>query len=672
MKHPKYPHLLDPIDLGFTHLKNRVLMGSMHTGLEEKKDGFRRMAAYFGRRAEGGVGLIVTGGVAPNRAGWLLPFSMRLALKRQVKKHRMITDCVHRAGGKICMQILHAGRYGYHPFCVAPSGIRAPINRFRPRSLSGRGVRRTIRDFGRCARLAREAGYDGVEIMGSEGYLINQFIAAKTNTRKDRWGGPFENRIRFPLEILKKVREEVGPDWIVIFRLSMLDLVPEGSSWQEVVHLAKQVEQAGATIINTGIGWHEARAPTIATMVPRRGFTWVTKRLMGEVKIPIISTNRINMPQVAEKVLADGYSDMVSMARPFLADPEWVKKAEAGREKEINTCIGCNQACLDHIFERKTASCLVNPRACHETVMVYKKAKQPKKIAVVGGGPAGLACAVTAAERGHRVSLFEAGEEIGGQFRLARRIPGKEEFAETLRYFDHRLVQLGVDVQSGRRVDGEDLQDYEAVVVATGVAPRRLDLPGIDSTRVAYYDEVLRKQKSIGKRVAIIGAGGIGFDLAAYLLHESPEPDTIESFMAHWGVDMAYRNPGGLGVPSRKKPFRTIYLLQRKKRRPGAGLGKTTGWIHRSHLKQAGVKMLSGVTYLAVEENGLRIRHKGEEKLLELDNVVVCAGQVPVAGLPEELAAHGIRHHIIGGARKAGELDAERAIREGVALADSL
>jgi 2,4-dienoyl-CoA reductase (NADPH2) len=555
---------------------------------------------------------------------------------------------------------------------VAPSGIRAPINRFRPRALSGSGVRRTISDFGRCARLAREAGYDGVEIMGSEGYLINQFIAARTNTRKDRWGGSFENRIRFPLEVVKKVREAVGRDSIIIFRLSMLDLVTGGSSWQEVVHLAKQMEQAGATIINTGIGWHEARIPTIATMVPRAGFTWVTRKLMGEVNIPIVATNRINMPRVAEKVLADGCSDMVSMARPFLADPDWVNKAETGREKEINTCIGCNQACLDHIFERKTASCLVNPRACHETRMVRKKAKQPKNIAVVGGGPAGLACAVTAAERGHRVRLFEAAREIGGQFLLARQIPGKEEFTETLRYFDHRLRQLGVDVQSGRRVSGGDLRDYEEVVVATGVAPRKPDLPGIDSARVVYYDEVLRKKKRIGRRVAIIGAGGIGFDLATYLLHESPAPATIESFMAQWGVDMTYRNPGGLGVPDRKEPFRTIYLLQRKKPRPGAGLGKTTGWIHRSHLKQAGVKMLSGVTYLGVETDGLRIRHQNEEKLLEVDSVVVCAGQVPVVELPEELAAHGIRHHIIGGAGKADELDAKRAIQEGVALADSI
>jgi len=672
MKHPKYPHLLEPLDLGFTTLKNRVLMGSMHTGLEEEKDGFQRMAAYFGRRAEGGVGLMVTGGVAPNRAGWLTPFAIRLASKRQVKKHRLITDSVHRAGGKICMQILHAGRYGYHPFCVAPSGIKAPINRFGPKALSGSGVRRTINNFGRSARLAREAGYDGVEIMGSEGYLINQFIAAKTNIRKDPWGGSFENRIRFPLEIIKKVREEVGRDWIIIFRLSMLDLVKDGSSWQEVVHLAIQVEQAGATIINTGIGWHEARVPTIAAMVPRGGFSWVTKRLMGEVKIPLVTTNRINMPEVAEKVLADGCSDMVSMARPFLADPAWVNKAETGREKEINTCIACNQACLDHIFVRRTASCLVNPRACNETWMVPEKAKQPKKIAVVGGGPAGLACAVTAAERGHRVSLFEAGPEIGGQFLLARRIPGKDEFAETLRYFGHRIEQLGVDLQLGRKVSGEDLKSFHEVVVATGVAPRRLDLPGITVNQVAYYDEVLQSKKNIGKRVAIIGAGGIGFDLAEYLLHESPSPVSIESFMAQWGVDKAYRNPGGLGVPHRREPFRTIHLLQRKRSKPGAGLGKTTGWIHRSRLKQAGVKMLSGVTYLAVEENGLRIRHEGKEKLLELDNVVVCAGQVPVVGLSEELATRGISHHIIGGAKKAGELDAKRAIWEGVTLADSL
>lgn len=672
MVHSKYPQLFSPLDLGFTSLKNRVLMGSMHTGLEEEKNGFERMAEYYRERAAGGVGLIVTGGVAPNRAGWVAPFSIRLAKKNQVRKHRLITDAVHGAGGKICMQILHAGRYGYHPFCVAPSAIKAPINRFRPRALSGRGVWSTIKDFGRCARLAREAGYDGVEIMGSEGYLINQFIAAKTNVRKDRWGGSFEKRIQFPLEIIREVRRQVGDDWILIYRLSMLDLVKGGSTWDEVVQLAKEVELAGATIINTGIGWHEARVPTIATMVPRGAFTWVTKRLMGEVKIPLITTNRINMPDVAEKVLAEGCSNMISMARPFLADPEWVNKSLEGREEEINTCIGCNQACLDHLFTRRTASCLVNPRACKESLMKLTPTLSPKKIAVVGAGPAGLACAVTAAERGHSVSLFEARKEIGGQFLLARKIPGKDEFEETLRYFRSRIERLGVQLYLGREATPKELKTYDGVVLASGVTPRKLTLPGIDSSSVVYYDEVLRGEKEVGASAAIIGAGGIGFDMAEFLLHNFNGPISVEDFMAQWGVDMSYEQAGGVGSPQKTKSNRRLYLLQRKATKPGAGLGKTTGWIHRAQLKQAGVKMLNGVEYLGVEEAGLRIRHGDEEKLLEVENVVICAGQVSVTGLVEDLKALGVEYHIIGGAKLAGELDAKRAIREGVELADAL
>ncbi len=670
--HPAYPNLLQPLDLGFTTLKNRVLMGSMHTGLEEEKDGFLRMASYYRARAEGGVGLIVTGGVAPNRAGWVSPFSIRLAKTSQVKDHRLVTDAVHGGGGKICMQILHTGRYGYHPLCVAPSAIKAPINRFRPRTLSERGIASTIKDFTVCAALAQDAGYDGVEIMGSEGYLINQFIAKKTNRREDEWGGAFENRIRFPLEIIESVRERVGADFIIIFRLSMLDLVKGGSTWEEVVHLAKEVEAAGATIINTGIGWHEARVPTIATLVPRAGFAWVTKKMMGQVNIPLITTNRINMPGVAESVLAEKNADMVSMARPFLADPDWVIKAAEGREGEINTCIGCNQACLDHIFSRKTASCLVNPRACFETIKPLQRAGTIKKIAVIGAGPAGLACATTAAARGHEVTLFEASEQIGGQFRLARQIPGKDEFEETLRYYKCQLQLHNVNVQMGSRPRPGDLSDYDEIVISTGVKPRKIELKGVNSSKVSVYSEVLAGKKQIGSSVAIIGAGGIGFDLATFLLHDKTEVGNVAAFMSEWGVDMEYEKEGGLGNVQKKTPSRKIYLLQRSKTKPGAGLGKTTGWIHRSVLKKNGVKMLNGVEYLSVSEEGLLIRHGGEEQLLEVDDVVICAGQVSELGLAEELDRAGMQYNLIGGAQKAGELDAKRAISQGVDVADRL
>ena len=647
-------------------------MGSMHTGLEEEKDGFRRMAAYYAARAAGGVGLIVTGGVAPSRAGWVSPFSIRLASRSQVKDHKIITDAVHAADGRICMQILHTGRYGYHPLCVAPSAIKAPINRFKPRELSKRGIRSTINDFIKCASLAQESGYDGVEVMGSEGYLINQFIAQKTNRREDEWGGSFENRIRFPLEIVSEVRKAVGENFIIIFRLSMLDLVKGGSTWQEIVELAKEIERVGATIINTGIGWHEARVPTIATMVPRAGFAWVTKRLMGEVQIPLVTTNRINMPQVAESVLAEGCCNMVSMARPFLADPEWVNKAQDGRVEEINTCIGCNQACLDQIFARQTATCLVNPRACRETVKPFTKAETKKRVAVIGAGPAGLACATTAAARGHAVTLFEANTEIGGQFRLARQIPGKDEFEETLRYYSNQLKLHGVDVQLSTKPKPSDLKDFDEIVLSTGVVPRKIQIEGGEGDKVSLYNEVLKGEKKIGARVAIIGAGGIGFDMATYLLHGKSGPDSIEKFMAEWGVDMQYATDGGLGEVQKTVPARQIYLLQRKKTKPGVGLGKTTGWIHRSVLKKNKVNVLSGVEYLAVNDQGLLIRHNGQEQLLEVDDVVVCAGQLSELELAGELDALGIRYHLIGGALKAGELDAKRAIEQGTEVADQI
>ena len=670
--HQSYPHLFEPLDLGFTTLRNRILMGSMHTGLEEERNGFKKLARYYRERADGEVGLIVTGGVAPNRAGWVFPFSSRLARKSQIGKHRIVTDLVHETETKICLQILHAGRYGYHPFCVAPSAIRAPINRFRPKALSNRGVQSTINDFARCAELALGAGYDGVEIMGSEGYLINQFIAEKTNRRSDRWGGSFANRSRFPIEVVRAVRERVGDEFIIIFRLSMLDLVKGGSQWSEVVALAKEIEKAGATIINTGIGWHEARIPTIATLVPRASFTWVTGLLKKEVNLPLVATNRINMPEEAEQALAEGCSDMVSMARPFLADPYWARKARLGKEQEINTCIGCNQACLDQIFSQQTASCLVNPRACRELEAPLIKAEVGKSIAVVGGGPAGLACSCAAAERGHKVTLYEQGEEIGGQFLLAANIPGKEEFSETLRYYRQQLEKLGVNVKLQHAPTLERLAGYDEIVVATGVRPRDLTLEGGDHDKVICYQDLISGKKKAGRRVAVIGSGGIGFDVAAYLLHDPASKPDRDRFMAQWGIDRSYSSGGGLCAAVETEPLREVCLLQRKTSKPGGSLGKTTGWIHRSVLKKNRVRFLIGVRYQSIDDEGLTIEHEGETKTLAVDTIVVCAGQESQTALAAELEAAEINYHLIGGALKAAEVDAKRAIFEAVELADRL
>jgi 2,4-dienoyl-CoA reductase (NADPH2) len=669
-----YPHLLAPLDLGFTTLRNRTLMGSMHTGLEEEKNGFDRMATFYGERARGGVGLIVTGGFAPNLAGRVYHFGSQLSFPWQVGKHRLITDAVHKEGGKIALQILHTGRYGYHPLCVAPSKLRAPINRFTPRALTQWGIRKTIGDYARCARLAQKAGYDGVEIMGSEGYLINQFIAPQTNKRTDQWGGSFENRIRFAVETVKTTREKVGPNFIIIFRLSMLDLVEGGSTWDEVVQLAKAIEAAGATIINTGIGWHEARIPTIATMVPRAAFTWVTKRLMGAVKIPLITTNRINTPEVAEDVLASGCADMVSMARPFLADPFFVNKAAANKADEINTCIACNQACLDHIFNGKLTSCLVNPRACHESELTITKAESPRKVAVVGAGPAGLACATTAAERGHDVTLFDAADRIGGQFNIAKQIPGKEDFNETLRYFGRRIQTAGVTLKLNRRVDAEVLKagGFDHVVLATGVVPRTPPIRGIESEKVASYLDIVEGRKVPGKTVAIIGAGGIGFDVGEFLTHSHDERSEEERFNSEWGIDTRYVNRGGLKPAVDEKAPRKVFLLQRKASKVGDGLAKTTGWIRRTLLKKRGVTMISGVSYDHIDDAGLHITVDGEANLLPVDTIVVCAGQESRRELQAPLQAAGIPVTLIGGADVAAELDAKRAIDQGTRVATAL
>lgn len=664
----QFPRLFKPLDLGFTKLKNRILMGSMHTGLEESKNGFEKMAAFYEERAKGEAGLIVTGGVAPSIFGWLTPFGTKMTSSRDSAKHKIITNRVHESGGKIVMQILHAGRYGYHPFCVAPSAIKSPISPFKPWALPSWGVRRTINNFVHSAVLAKEAGYDGVEVMGSEGYLINQFIARKTNKRKDEWGGDYSQRIKFPIEIVKWIREKVGKDFIIIYRLSMLDLVTDGSSWEEVVQLAKEIEKAGATLINTGIGWHEARIPTIATMVPRAGFAWVTKKLMGEVNIPLITTNRINMPEVAEQLLEDGFADMVSMARPFLADPHFPLKAKMGKSAEINTCIACNQACLDHIFVQKTASCLVNPFSCRETELKINITTLTKKIAVVGAGPSGLAFSKTAAERGHQITLFDASDEIGGQFNLAKNIPGKAEFFETIRYFKYQLAKYNVNLQLGKIVNEQELNDYDEIVIATGVTPRTLQIEGIDHPKVINYIDALKGKKTIGNKVAIIGAGGIGFDVAEFLLENHKAPH-VKDFSKHWGIDLMYQNDGGLTKREIDKPQKEIYLLQRSSGKVGENLGKTTGWIHRATLKDYKVKMMDSVKYEKIDNDGLHISQNGKLEVLSVDSIIICAGQEPNRKLYDQLKQMNKKVHLIGGAFEAKELDAKRAIEQGTILA---
>ncbi|HEN3580546.1 TPA: NADPH-dependent 2,4-dienoyl-CoA reductase [Yersinia enterocolitica] len=667
-----YPHLLAPLDLGFTTLKNRVLMGSMHTGLEELPDGPQRLAAFYAERAAGGVGLIVTGGIAPNKKGVVYQGASVLNDATQVPHHQIVTDAVHRAGGKIALQILHAGRYSYQKQPVAPSALQAPINPFAPQELSHDEVLQTIADFAHCALLARQAGYDGVEVMGSEGYLINQFLTARTNQRNDEWGGDFTRRMRFAVEIVRAVRAAAGPDFILIYRLSMLDLVEDGSSWDEIELLARAVEQAGATLINTGIGWHEARIPTIATMVPRAGFSWVTRKLMGKVNIPLITTNRINDPSVAEQVLTDGCADMVSMARPFLADAAFVQKAAQDRADEINTCIGCNQACLDQIFDGKLTSCLVNPRACRETEMPVLPTEAPKRLAVVGSGPAGLAFAITAASRGHQVTLFDAATDIGGQFNIAKQIPGKEEFYETLRYFRRQLVLHGVIQQLNTPVQPKQLADFDEVILACGIQPRLPAIKGIEHPKVLTYLDVLRDKKPVGERVAIIGAGGIGFDTAEYL-SQSGDPSSLDSraFSHEWGIDRDLAHRGGLSPEGGKvhPSPRQIFLLQRKTSKVGEGLGKTTGWIHRTSLAMRGVKMLNSVSYESIDDEGLHIIRAEQASCLPVDTIIICAGQEPRRELHQPLLEMGKTVHLIGGADIAAELDARRAIEQGTLLA---
>ena len=668
-----YPHLLAPLDLGFTRLKNRVIMGSMHTGLEEAKNGFERLAAYYAERARGGVALIVTGGISPNQQG--LTFSGAAALDKadKVAQHRLVTDAVHQAGSKICMQILHTGRYAYSPNAIAPSAIKAPINAFIPKAVSSEEIEQQIEDFAYSAKLAQQAGYDGVEVMGSEGYFLNQFIVTRTNQRDDKWGGSYDNRTRLAIEVVKRVRAAVGEKFIIIYRLSMLDLVPEGSNLSEVIQLGKAIEQAGASIINTGIGWHEARIPTIATKVPRAAFTWVTHAVRKHLTVPVITSNRINTPEVAERVLANGDADLISMARPFLADPEFVNKAAANQAERINTCIGCNQACLDHVFNGKTSSCLVNPRACEETRIIIAPTQAIKTIAIVGAGPAGLACAVTAAERGHKVTLYDAASEIGGQFNIAKRIPGKEEFSETLRYFEVRLAELNVEVKLNTSLTTQALNQMQVdeLVLATGVSPRQLALPGHNHAKVLNYLEVI-KGVNVGPKVAIIGAGGIGFDVAEFLTHGTHEPSTnVTQFMSQWGIDMTMQARGGVAeIPQNIEASpREIYLLQRKTSKVGAGLGKTTGWVHRTGLQQKKVNMLAGCEYQAIDDQGLHLTVGGEAQVLDVDHIIVCAGQDPNQSLSQGLERP---YHLIGGAQKASQLDAKRAIRQGTLLAIEL
>ncbi|HIF9402567.1 TPA: FAD-dependent oxidoreductase [Photobacterium damselae] len=665
-----YPHLLAPLDLGFTVLKNRVLMGSMHTGLEEAHDGFKKLAAFYAARAKGGVGLIVTGGFSPNFRGRLHPLSAEFSSARAARAHKTITDAVHENGGKIALQLLHAGRYAMHPFAQSASAIRAPISKFTPSKMSERQILKTIDAFAKSSELAREAGYDGVELMGSEGYLINQFICARSNTRYDNWGGEFTNRIRFPIELVKAVRERVGPDFIIIFRLSMLDLVEQGSTHQEVVELAQALEQAGVTIINTGIGWHEARIPTIATQVPRAAFAWVTEKLKQYVSIPLVTCNRINTPQVAENILSHGQADMVSMARPFLADPDFVNKAEQNQAEDINTCIACNQACLDHVFAGKRASCLVNPQACYETELILSPTEKKRNVAIVGAGPAGMACAIALAERGFSVDLLEKNEFVGGQFNLAMQIPGKEEFKETIRYFSRRLEQIGVKVKLGQEATLDGLKAYDEVIIATGVQPRMPPIPGIDHSSVIDYQSFIRDKVSVGQRVAVIGAGGIGVDVATFLTE--PENQTLEAWLKDWGIEQSIEHPGGLFPYDDYVSQRQVWLMQRKKGKVGKGPGRTTGWIHRRTLEKRGVELLGGVSYDLIDDQGLHITVEGQQRILAVDNIIICAGQRSVDGLVQPLQELGVNVHVIGGADHADEVDAKRVIRQGVELAAKL
>ncbi|WP_161687149.1 NADPH-dependent 2,4-dienoyl-CoA reductase [Vibrio toranzoniae] len=665
-----YPHLLEPLDLGFTQLRNRVLMGSMHTGLEENKEGLHKLAAFYEERAKGGVGLIVTGGFSPNLRGRLTPFSAEFSKVKHAKAHQVVTEAVHKHGGKIALQLLHAGRYAMHPFAQSASGIKAPIAKFAPSEMSPRQIRKTIDAFANSAELAQVAGYDGIEIMGSEGYLINQFICKRTNMRYDEWGGSYEKRMRFPLEIVKSIREAVGDDFIIIFRLSMLDLVEQGSTFEDVVLLAQKLEEAGVTIINTGIGWHEARIPTIATQVPRGAFSWVTEKVKPYVSIPVVTCNRINTPEEAERIISSGQADMVSMARPFLADPDFVNKAAQDQAQFINTCIGCNQACLDNVFKSKRASCLVNPRACYETEMVVQPAEATKTIAVVGAGPAGLACATTLAQRGHKVDLIEKNDRIGGQFRLAMQIPGKEEFRETIRYFANQIDASGVNLKLDTEATFEMLLKYDEVVMAAGVEPRKLDIEGIDQENVVDYQTLIRDKTPVGKKVAIVGAGGIGIDVATMLTE--PTSHSLDDWLHEWGIDKNMEHPGGLYPYPDSFSDKTVWVMQRKEGRVGKGPGKTTGWIHKRTLEKRGVNLLGGVSYNKIDDQGLHISVGKKDQVLDADSVIVCAGQVSVRPFEGMWQEFGGKLHVIGGADYAGELDAVRAIRQGVELAIKL